>query len=527
MPSTGLSSPDEEIEHTQNTTRLSTPRTSISSPIDTNDTFEGPKHRKSSFVRFSKDAKTLSGEEVLCSPISALKDGHSLPSEEEDRAKNSTQTYVDSLEERLNLLENRLQALDFPRPSDFSEKGDESSELSALSIEPQWLTWQEYVGPATKATSILEVLFEKPHTNIRRKASMTQPTAESASKAPEKVVKNAVRNIERIRIRSPHIISTLQLISEQTFPNSSCYIIHRPFKILLFYEEAIQDYLAEMEAIFKETTNCTLGEQCKGSISLEDTKLGSGDPRQAFPEYNSTSVDTDGEECKHEISEDLLSQKEAIIHLRAMIAFMKDDMREIFARHRRLRSSEAGVIAFHDLWHLFMAGDLVVENIESNPTTPKFYRVSILPVCDLFSSRRPVKKLRLRSEGAHQQVESVYKEEPMSYLNVDLFYFDFDGTKFGPVETRIRIVSYEGEKNITDLPLYPVRFRNDCKKLKSEMLERGMKFRELSDVGNPAHREYNGLSVVEPQEQVRSPAMFSSKGEWPLDVELIWSGTLD
>ena len=501
MHSTSSSSTDEENEQMQRQTAHHTPRTSISSPVDADDQFEGPRHRKTSFVRFSKDARPISGEEVLSSPVSAPRDGHFLPAEEDDRAKDSTQSYINTLEERVNLLENRLQTLDFSRPSEFSEKGDESSELSALSIEPQWMTWQDYVGPANKATSILEVLFEKPHTNVRRKATVTLTTAEATSKMSGKAATNTVRNIERIRIRSPHIVSALQLISKQTFPHPSWLIIHRPFKILLFYEVAIRDYLTEIEAIFKEVTSCPLGEKCKGAIGLEDTMHGFSDPRQAFPEHNTCS-DPGDEGCRHEISEELLIQREAIIHLRAMVAFMEYDMRQIFDRHRQLRSSRAGVIAFHDLWHLFMAGDLVVENNEFNPTSSQFYRVSILPVCDLFSSRRPVKKLKLRSEGAHQQVESVYRQEPMSYLNVDLFYFDFDGTKFGPVETRVRISSYEGEKNITDLPLYPVRFRDEREELKAEMVRKGMKFRELSDIGNPAHREYNGLSVFEPQEQV-------------------------
>ena len=90
----------------------------------------------------------------------------------------------------------------------------------------------------------------------------------------------------------------------------------------------------------------------------------------------------------------------------------------------------------------------------------------------------------------------------MSVFTVDVFYFDFDGQKFGPVERRMELVSYEGEKNILDLPLYPLRFRKDCSQFKAMMLARGKKFRELSTANNYPHREYNGLSVGEPQEQV-------------------------
>ena len=314
---------------------------------------------------------------------------------------------------------------------------------------------------------------------------------------------------------------------------------------VVFVRNAIHEHLSELEFSFSESTHCVLGERCKGSINSNETVFGpltgsqeaqggsqgsterlrsesSGDmPKhdrtiqksrrysapledqlhspaalQNLPDPPAQCTQSNDLGCKHEISDDLLSQKEAITHLRAFLSFMKEEMREIFARHQLLRSCEAGTIAFQDLWHLFMAGDLVVTDDESNP---KIYRVSILPAGDPFSSRKPVEKIKLRSDGSHKQVESVYKAESISVLNVDLFYFDFDGQNFGPVETRFTVVSYEGEKNITDLPLYPIRFRKDAGALQTKILQRGANFCELSKI---AHREYNGLSVVEPEEQV-------------------------
>ena len=66
----------------------------------------------------------------------------------------------------------------------------------------------------------------------------------------------------------------------------------------------------------------------------------------------------------------------------------------------------------------------------------------------------------------------------------------------------MQLVSFEGEKNIVDLPLCPLRFRKEADLFKQMMLERGMKFRDLSTTVGFPHREYNGLSVGEPQEQV-------------------------
>ena len=276
----------------------------------------------------------------------------------------------------------------------------------------------------------------------------------------------------------------------------------------------------ELEQDFAKNTECVLGEMCKGFVELDENNLfpqtsrltrSSKIRRASFSEPIHASSDglpsgrSNCDECKHEISEELLVQVEAIIHLRVLTKFMKEDMEEIFAKHDLLRSSEAKQIAFQDMWHLFQAGDLVVTESESQEKGFELYQVSILPAADIFSSRRPVKQIQTKTEGSHQFVESVYQQETdsaMSVFNVDVFYFDFDGQNFGPVERRLSLVSYEGEKSIVDLPLYPLRFRQDSAHIKDIMLKRGKKFRELSIPNQFPHREYNGLSVGEPQEQV-------------------------
>lgn len=523
---------DEEMEHTQRTRVGSTPRTPLS-PHNAfpKDSFEPSKRpRNNSFVRF-QGLKTPFEDEVQSSSVTTLKDTSFPPShEEEGNGVKSTSQFHAELLDRVTYLEDRFHNLELSRHPGSSEKGDESSERTGLSTEIQWLTWQDYLEDASKASNILEVLIEKPHTNLRRKLSVSQPMHEAHQKSSLKSPPGIRKNIERIRIRSPHIINALQLLTEQTFSSSSRLIIHRPFKVLLFYHEQISDYLSELEHAFSQSTHCHLGERCKGLIHFDE---GISNPqnnyqagrnsiwRESFEKSRHMTPNDiyaegmEDDECKHEVSEELLAQLEAITHLRILTKFMKEDMQEVFAKHELLRSSDAETIAFQDVWHLFMAGDFVVTEDETSGKAPELYQVSILPACDFFSSRRPVKQIQTRTEGSHQLVESVYKAESvsaMSVFTVDLFYFDFDGQKFGPVEQRMEMVSYEGEKKITDLPLYPLRFRKDSAQLKAKMLKRGEKFHGLSNIADYPHREYNGLSVVEPQEQVSLPIKHIGSG---------------
>ena len=473
--------------------------------------------RKDSSVRFTmENTRTLSEDEVSSSSPLTLKAANPQEPSEENRANNSLQSNTEILEERVRYLESQLLANGSIRLPNLTEEGDySSSERSHLSTEPQWMTWQEYSEPIGRATSIMEVLVEVPHTSSRRKSSG------SKSITLERPLHDPLQTIKRIRIRSPHIIHALQRISEQTFPNDSCLVIHRPFKILLFYEKEIELYLAELAESFGHNTDCPLGDRCKGSVNFDKkilTPLSSPEEYgnlAFFNKHQQISVSINGNEaplhqhpnlkelnnetCKHELCDDLLAEMEAIVHLGALLKFMKEDMKAVFERHHLLRSSEtseATLVGFRDLWHLFIAGDLLVTD---DPSPSRIYRVSILPACDLFSSKRPVTEIRMRSEGSHKEVESVYKQESMSFLNVDVFYFDFDGRNFGPVEKRFRIVSYEGEKKVTELPLFPLRFHKDATSIRSQMLDRGTKFCELCTI---VHREYNGLSAVEPKEQV-------------------------
>jgi len=515
--STDGSQSDDEVGPIQRKRLNSTPRTPLS-PEGAFDVVGASRtHRTSSLVRF-QGLKATPEDENHSTSRRAPKSPIMSPThvDEDDTVKNSSQLLLD----RVESLESQLRNLELSRHIGSSEKGDESSERTGLSTEIQWMNWQEYLEDASKASNILEVLFEKPHTNSRRKSSVAQPTLELPQRISTKPPASLYNNIERIRVRSFHIINALQAITEQTFSSFSRLIIHRPFKVLLFYNEQILDYLRELEHDFAENTQCSLEEHCKGFVDFGVDGVSPQNARRTRsssirrsscnesahePPIRAVPVDLEDNKCRHEVSEELLAQMEAITHLRILTKFMKEDMKEIFAKHELLRSSKAKKIAFQDMWHLFMAGDLVVAESESNERGLELYQVSILPACDFFSSRRPVKQIQTRTEGSHQLVESVYREEAvsaMSFFTVDVFYFDFDGQKFGPVERRMQLVSYEGEKNIVDLSMYPLRFRKDAANFKSLILGRGMKFRELSVPNEYPHREYNGLSMGEPQEQV-------------------------
>lgn len=87
---------------------------------------------------------------------------------------------------------------------------------------------------------------------------------------------------------------------------------------------------------------------------------------------------------------------------------------------------------------------------------------------------------------------------------VECFYFHFDGTRFGPVNTTFQIRKFEGERSIKSLPVVPLACYANAGDLREKLEERGEKYAELSNPKATAHRKYKGLTLAKNQEQVRA-----------------------
>ena len=113
----------------------------------------------------------LSEDEILSPSTLTPKAANHQEQGEQGRPNSSLQSNSEILEERVRYLESRLLANESIRLPNLTEEGDYSSDRSHLSTEPQWMTWQEYSEPIGRASSIMEVLVEVPHTSSRRKGS--------------------------------------------------------------------------------------------------------------------------------------------------------------------------------------------------------------------------------------------------------------------------------------------------------------------------------------------------------------------
>jgi hypothetical protein len=92
---------------------------------------------------------------------------------------------------------------------------------------------------------------------------------------------------------------------------------------------------------------------------------------------------------------------------------------------------------------------------------------------------------------------------PGSFI-VECFYIDFDGIQYGPVNRTFQIRKYEGERDMTALPVYPLQCGPDHESIREAMVTRGESFAVLSNRQKTAHKQYRGLTLDKHPEQVES-----------------------
>ncbi|KAL7934059.1 hypothetical protein V8C35DRAFT_45527 [Trichoderma chlorosporum] len=119
-----------------------------------------------------------------------------------------------------------------------------------------------------------------------------------------------------------------------------------------------------------------------------------------------------------------------------------------------------GKIRSNDLWHLFQVGDVVCAPSMSNKqqqATFVTYRKVVSPIANNF---------------------------PDDLTNRDLtiwcYYVDYDGKNYGKIRQSFTISGYEGERVITDLPIYPLSYAHNHEQQRIELQKHGDHFRAIA-----------------------------------------------
>ncbi|KLU87170.1 hypothetical protein MAPG_06173 [Magnaporthiopsis poae ATCC 64411] len=351
------------------------------------------------------------------------------------------------------------------------------------------VTWEApvsllYNNPGSKRTETHSTTTDEKAKSRKAAAGSKQPEVTGQAPLPE-----------RIRINSPHICRILEKIIGHEI--ATPVVMLRPYKALAYYDEPIRQKLEELQAKFGETKSDTRDGATKDG-SKEPAPGGNADPeatdeaglegRRDSPEAERPKEDGEAED--DEEVDELTYSSTAYEHLNCLVTFMNERLR---AKTEYLSGDSCQTVSFSDIWYLFKPGDEVIDQ----------GRRQVYRVIAISSAPHKVFSPYQRSwdKGARA------KEETPVFLSC--VYIDFDGTELGPMVRRVRIAKFEGEKAVTALEVYPLRFaeekkaaleargRSTAKKadeptLRDRIINRGRMF---LDVTSFKHMHYNGLTL--------------------------------
>lgn len=258
---------------------------------------------------------------------------------------------------------------------------------------------------------------------------------------------------ERIRINSRPILDVLSSIHGSPLcpyvaPSSSVVLL-RPFRVLSIYDKQIRDTCVRLRAETgtESAKSATQGEE----VRKKQTKTNIGPDEESAKE----SVDAN-DKTKPLLEEDKIVSGDEISskgeHLSCLCEFMDEYIGRKIAY---LNSVGCSKIFFSDVWHLFQPGTTVI-----SADGKQAYRVVSIKSkrhkgadrWAAFRARQHGKKRR-GSDSSDSQVDDTRND-----ITIKCVFIHFDGDIFGPVLKTYSINKWDGEKEVTYLDIYPLRF---------------------------------------------------------------------
>jgi hypothetical protein len=162
--------------------------------------------------------------------------------------------------------------------------------------------------------------------------------------------------------------------------------------------------------------------------------------------------------------------------LRCLIFFIDG---EIKTRQENLITNQSPSVPFANVSMLFSPGKAVISKDRN-----QVYRV-----IRITRTRHQVKR-RTEMGGLDSWKDdgnAVFDNDP---IFIDCIHLDFDGKSMGPVPSLFAIPRYDGEKEVTSLPIFPLTYVEDG--LVQKLTERGKTF---CAVASTKHMHYTGLAL--------------------------------
>lgn len=462
----------------------------------------------------------------------------------------NTEKSAETIEQRLTHLEEHLA---YPRGKG-SRHLDISESPPLLNLPPaipelRRLTWLEARNrdPSKTQFSAVEVVVGGAcHPGVEDIIDGRDKPSKDYARVPGSRGYNTAP--DRIRINSKPVLLILAGLLKQMQSANSMVILH-PFKILVHHENEIKSILRGLEEKWsavddeKLATHASVNFKSNSEPStsrMPDATIaptqfvkvfenaGPGDSMRPEAVLQSNDRDQHDEhilgpsivkigETKgidqvarlktvpHHQATGVTDSLEALRDLRCLVQFMDEDVKPLVDR---FRDDTCQKVRFEDLWYLFKPGDDVVTPLEGE-RDPIFSQSS--------ETDRPTGSptgadglIRERYQSVWRVVQVGCERTKLCFCTGDerrelaprtskpfllqCYYVDSDGDQYGPVIENFEIHPFQGEKDITMLDVFPLRFLKNACEVKDQLKRRGEIFCDMASTSQQRH--FKGKAVA-------------------------------
>ena len=529
-----LSSPQAVRSEVEDGNRVDGPGTPIQRKGEENDAANKDIRRNLDYVHFIKDQMTFLEEKLQKLSF--------------DDARTELETIGRSSSALFTFLEDTLRSS--TKPPEPPEPPAAPTERPLIS-EMHRVNWFEFknIHVERKQIYAIEILVGSPkfwyqrtaeqrklYHGLKNSGTGSQEEPQKQADASMSQSSSQCDGVQRIRINSNSIIQILSDMIGVSWALEPTVIL-RPFKALVQHEKEIKELLRKLqdkygddkksskartnagdldpsrqEADSKETSaNLSTLDNVTRKDTTEGTDLTHGEPKESSEkssgvarEDTSSSPKKKGERTR----EELVDCPEAFRDLRCLVEFIDQEVKPNVDRYQ---DETYRKVQFQDLWYLFKHGEDVympsvgydmnvssdselTQNLEHGlPRTAQNQRRyqtvwRILHVTDGRPNLSPYNVPNPDSDGEWYALE----EAKVNPFRLRCYYIDFNGKHFGPVVRDFKIAPYDGERDITSLELYPLRFAETATSIRTRLRERGRAFQKLTTF---QHRYYTGTTL--------------------------------
>jgi hypothetical protein len=471
--------------------------------------------------------------------------------------------YTRIMEERLGLLEARCAAYDrkilkeekLSAPPDPAPAPATPSSFSDPALGFKF--WQDFTDPNYQSTNIIDVLIGDLEGPKREKVRQKQPSLSATKQEIEEPISSSgeatgmkskpkeTRDLslevaalkgkqlpERIRFNVPSIRRIFRKIfgSAPAWPETD-NILLRPYKVFLRNADEMQDLMSEVSDAVDEMISqrtAAVKDEVQGSAQSDPDRISTQPPEQSDKTPHETQEAEEPGAISHAEWETILKKFDLMHCLECTSTMAKDwptksamessfqSIRDLLDNyllpvHSRFRERRTDVAQFHDLWHVFQIGDLIMTRRDTQNQDEKSSGIEQgMRVLLTAGGRRvihPTFPAPLLSSPKNIVLgKSDDAIAPLNGVNcfvIHAYLLDFDGVSWTPVTRQFVIAPYSGERKIADLDIYPIEYKKDAKDTRDagdRLYKRGKKFYDLVTAKIAPYVDCSGLDLIKREE---------------------------